>query len=345
MNIQQLLTQLETTHQATPAGIEYLLANEAEQDLLFAAAERVRRNYVGNSVQLRAVIEFSNYCKCRCVYCGINFGNDKLPKFRLTKEQILSAADSAAKAGYKTFVLQSGEDESYTKEYLAEIIAEITQKYGDTAITLSVGERPYSHYEAWFKAGAKRFLLKHEIGNAELYKKLHHGDLLSDRLQAARNLMQIGYQTGSGILIGLPEQTLADIAADILFLQNYNFNMISIGVFISGPGTPLAGHPNGDVGLTKRAMALARLLCPKALIPATSALLSLLPSPEQAMDCGANVLMQKAEPANYENLYALYPRKSDELSIAERRAKVTTMLAALGRTVSETQGNYGEELK
>ena len=240
---------------------------------VYREADRVRREAVGDTVHIRAIIEFSNICSRQCIYCGLNCRNSELERFRMSREEIVRSAKAAVDAGYRTIVLQSGEDRSYPVERLGEIV-EAVKSIGSEppAVTLSCGEMSHEDYEYLRQKGADRYLLKHETADPELYGKLHPCGTLEDRVKCLRDLKALGYETGSGFMIGLPGQTLETVADDLLLLKDIGCHMAGIGPFIANPKTPLAGARNGDPELTRRAVAIARLLLPHANLPVTTSL-------------------------------------------------------------------------
>lgn len=279
-----------------------------EEESLFRAADAVRRRVVGDEVHLRGVIEFSNHCRRHCLYCGIRADNRRLERYRMQPAEIVAAARRGVELGYKTIVLQSGEDPWYTRETLAEIIRSI--KEWGVAVTLCVGERPREDYACWREAGADRYLLKHETANPRLYARLHPGMHLADRLNHLRWLKELGYQVGAGNIVGLPGQTLADLADDLLLLRDLRVEMAGIGPFIPHPDTPLGQYPPGSVSLTLRVLAVARLLLPWCHLPATTALATLNPEARRlTLLRGANVVMPNLTPARYRRNYEIYPNK------------------------------------
>lgn len=240
---------------------------------VYREADRVRREAVGDTVHIRAIIEFSNICSRQCIYCGLNCRNSELERFRMSREEIVRSAKAAVDAGYRTIVLQSGEDRSYPVERLGEIVEAVKSIGNDPpAVTLSCGEMSHEDYEYLRQKGADRYLLKHETADPELYGKLHPCGTLEDRVKCLRDLKALGYETGSGFMIGLPGQTLETVADDLLLLKDIGCHMAGIGPFIANPKTPLAGARNGDPELTKRAVAIARLLLPHANLPVTTSL-------------------------------------------------------------------------
>lgn len=314
-------------------------AGEEERALL-ASADRVRARTVGDSVHLRALLDFSNHCRRNCRYCGLRRANSDLPRYRMSPDEIIAAARRAANIGYRTIVLQSGEDPWYTAEMLAELIAAIKAEH-DVAVTLSVGERPKADYRLLREAGADRFLLRIETSSPELYATLHPDSDWRQRLACLESLRHLGYQVGSGVMIGLPGQSVEMLADDLLFLQSLELDMIGVGPFLPHPATPLAGASGGEFGLARRFLALLRLLCPSALIPATTALAALDPRGwELGLGAGADVLMPDITPGRYRRYYDLYPGKvrlADDP--VETRRQVEALVAGLGRRVAQDHGH------
>ncbi|MDN5347429.1 MAG: biotin synthase [Clostridia bacterium] len=311
-----------------------------EEEALRRQADAVRAASVGDAVYLRGVIEFSNYCRCRCHYCGLRADNRKLARYRLSPEEILACARQGAELGYGTIVLQSGEDPYYTAEMIASLVKEI--KSMGLAVTLCVGERPREDYALWRRAGADRYLLKHETANPELYQQLHPGMGLKRRLECLKWLKELGYQVGSGNIVGLPGQSLADLADDLLLLRELKVEMAGIGPFIPHPETPLGGYPAGDLGLTLRVLAVARLLLPFAHLPATTAVGTLAPDGRQrALQGGANVIMPNLTPPGYRERYQIYPNK---ICINERpedcRSCLEAMVTGIGRYLGRGPGHF-----
>ena len=288
-----------------------LLSLEDKKSLreLYEEADNIRKKYAGDAILLRGLVEFSNYCGRGCYYCGLNASNKSLERYRLTKEEILSSVAQIAACNIKTVVLQSGEDPALKPEWLAALVRDIKSKY-DIAVTLSVGERPVEDYKLWKAAGADRYLLKIETSDKGLYDSLHCGMDFENRLRCLRDLKSLGYETGSGIMVGLPGQTLRSIASDILFFKKWDFDMIGIGPFIPHGKTPLADNAAGDVNLVLKTLALTRIATKKANLPATTALGSLGKDFRvEGLKAGANVLMPNFTPAPYKKLYEIYPNK------------------------------------
>lgn len=309
------------------------------------AADRLRALTVGEEVHLRGLIEFSNYCRGNCNYCGLRRDNRQAFRYRLTQEEILAAATLGARLGYRTVVLQSGEDPAFTGEGLAEIIKEI-KKLG-LVVTLSVGERPRRDYELWREAGAERYLIRHETADLLLYARLHPGRSLKERLDCVQILKDLDYQVGMGFMVGLPGQTPATLVEDLRLIRRVNAEMVGIGPYIPHPETPLAGCPGGTMEQTVLMVALARLVLPHALIPATTALGSINPKGrEAALQAGANVVMPNLTPTQYRTAYEIYPNKiCTGEEAGECRRCITGRIVALGRRVSDGPGHNSEWLK
>lgn len=286
------------------------LSDPGEIKMLFNAADIMRKRYAGDGIYLRGIVEFSNHCKRNCHYCGLRAPNRDVGRYRIPDDEIVSLADRISKAGCTTIVLQSGEDPYYDRQRLCTLIERIKKQTG-LAITLSLGERPYEDFRAFKDSGADRYLLRHETSNESLYASLHKGYSLENRLQCLRWLKQIGYETGSGCIVGLPGQTTHDLARDILLLKEYDIDMIGMGPFIPHGSTPLAGHPPGDTTLVLKMIAAARLVTKDTNIPATTAIEVLDPlARKEAFSCGANVYMPVFTPQAYASEYEIYPGKN-----------------------------------
>ncbi len=309
-----------------------LLSDENEKEL-FDTADRVKRAIFGDEIRIRAILEFSNYCRRQCAYCGLNCKNTALSRYRMEPEEIVTQTVKAWEAGYQTIVLQSGEDPFYTGELLSEIVREIKGRC-PIAVTLSVGERDFEDYKQFRNAGADRYLLKHETADPAIYASLHPCGTLENRVACLKELKRLGYETGSGFMIGLPGQTAQTIAKDLLLLRSIPCDMAGIGPFIPHPQTSLKDHPAGSSRMTVRAVAAARLLLPSANLPATTAL-EVLDSTERrhVFSCGANVIMKKVTPPEFQQLYDIYPSdKPLELDIPKDRIKLEEQLRSLGLT-------------
>ena len=308
-------------------------------------ANQVRLMMVGNDVHLRGLIEISNYCRNNCLYCGIRRDNSSLTRYRMTVAEIVATAQTGAGLGFKTIVLQSGEDPFYSAKMLAEAIEEIPAL--GLVVTLSLGERHPNDYELWYQAGARRYLMRHETANPVLYQKLHPGQSLEHRIQLLKILKEIGYQVGSGFMVGLPQQTPEDLISDLELLKELDADMVGIGPFIPHPKTPLGVNSQGDLALTLLMVALARLTLPEALIPATTALGSIHPQGrELALQAGANVVMPNLTPVKYRSDYELYPNKiCTNESATHCHGCITTKIYQLGRTVATDFGHNQKWLR
>ncbi len=297
--------------QLTDAELIYLLETNEFDQLLFWAADQVRQNVYGRAVYIRGLIEISNYCRNNCYYCGIRKDNRDVQRYRLSEEQILDCCARGYELGFRTFVLQGGEDPYYNDEKICQLVAAIKRNHPHCALTLSLGERGRKAYEAFFKAGANRYLLRHESADAAHYAQLHpHSLSLENRKQCLWNLKEIGYQVGSGFMVGSPHQNSAHLLKDIRFLQTLNPEMIGVGPFIPHPNTPFKQYASGNLNLCLRVIAILRLLFPHALIPATTALGTIAESGrKQGLLAGANVVMPNLSPAGVRKLYSLYANK------------------------------------
>jgi biotin synthase len=306
---------------------------------IIRAADQVRAASVGEEVHLRGLIEISSFCRRNCLYCGLRRDNRKLTRYRLAPEEIIGAAEYGAKLGYKTVVLQSGEDLAFTAEQMAEIIQEI-KKY-NLVVTLSLGERHPEEYYLWRKAGAERYLMRHETAAPELYRKLHPGQSYEQRISLLKILKSLDYQVGTGFIVGLPGQTPETLLADLALLRELNPEMAGIGPFIPHPATPLGDCPGGALQLTLLMVALARLILPRALIPATTALGSIDPlGREAALQAGANVLMPNLTPSIYRPRYEIYPNKICLTETAgDCRNCTLKRIESLGRRVAAHPGH------
>lgn len=280
-------------------------------EYLSAKAREVQRKHYGYDVYIRGLIEFTNYCKNDCLYCGIRRNNANVARYRLTKEQILECCDAGYRLGFRTFVLQGGEDGYYTDRKMEDIIQSIHHTHSDCAITLSIGERSFDSYQRLYRAGADRFLLRHETFDSRHYSMLHPKELTaSHRQQCLRNLKTIGYQTGTGFMVGSPYQTTENLAEDMIYIKSLNPHMVGIGPFIPHHDTPFANESAGTLELTLFMLSLLRLMLPKVLLPATTALGTIAPDGrERGIMAGANVVMPNLSPIDVRKSYALYDNK------------------------------------
>ncbi len=310
---------------------------------LFGRADRVREDCCGPEVHLRGIIEFSNYCKRNCLYCGLRKDNENIQRYRMEVGEITETAKAAEKLGYKTIVLQSGEDQGYSIERLCDIVRSVKSEV-DCAVTLSVGERSYEDYKALKEAGADRYLLKFETSNRELFHRLKPDSSYDERMACLEWLRELGYQVGSGAMVGLPGQTLEILAEDILMMKSMNFDMIGIGPFIPHQDTPLRHAARGSLDQVLRVLATARIVTRNAHMPATTATGSIDPQGRQlALQCGANIMMPNLTPQKYRKYYEIYPNKICLTEDPEDCGScVSVMIHSLGRTVGT---GYGHSLK
>lgn len=334
--IKSIIKKAEKTHELTKDEIVKLLSNDSEE--IFAAADRVRKKYVGDEVHLRGLIEFSNYCKQNCLYCGFRRDNKKATRYRLTEEQIIKFAKDASELGYRTVVLQSGEDPYFTIDKMKHIITEV--KKFDLAITLSIGEKSFEEYEAYKQAGADRFLIRIETTDKSLYHKLDPDMDWQNRLKCLEDLRKLGYEVGTGCLVGIPEQTLESLADDILFFKKICADMIGIGPFIPNENTPLKDKKGGSFELALKVMAITRLLLPDINIPATTAMETLNPNGRIiALKSGANVVMPNVTQGEYRKFYEIYPGKICVNDTPDKcRGCISGKIQGIGRTISKGYG-------
>lgn len=309
---------------------------------LYASAREVQQKWYGNKVYVRGLVEFTNYCKNDCYYCGIRRSNKDACRYRLTEEQILDCCDSGYEMGFRTFVLQGGEDGYFTDERLVKIVREIKSRYPECAVTLSVGEKNRESYERYYEAGADRYLLRHETANSDHYRMLHPDDMSGEnRKRCLWDLKEIGYQVGAGIMVGTPGQTVEHILEDLEFMQELEPDMAGIGPFIPHHATPFANEQAGTVDMTVRILAITKILLPKVLLPATTALGTLDPGGrERGILAGANVVMPNLSPENVRGNYLLYDNKRCTGSeAAEGLAALRRDMEAIGYEVSMDRGD------
>lgn len=303
------------------------------------AAVKLRKQYYGDKVYTRGLIEFTNYCKNNCYYCGIRRGNVHAERYRLSREEILDCCEKGYTLGFRTFVLQGGEDPYYTDERMTEIIRSIRRAYPDCAITLSIGEKSYESYKLFKEAGANRYLLRHETASDELYQQLHPAEmLLSHRKQCLYDLKSLGYQVGAGFMVGSPGQKTEHLAEDLVFLKELQPQMVGIGPFIPHHETKFANEAAGSVELTLFLLSVIRILLPKVLLPATTALGTMDPrGREKGLEAGANVVMPNLSPVKNRKQYDLYDNKiCTGEEAAECRGCLERRVASVGyRLVAE----------
>ena len=333
-----VIKNAQSTHSLSESEIVEILKNDTVNELLFDTADKVRKQYVGDEVHLRGLIEFSNICRCNCFYCGLRKDNTAVQRYRMALEEILLLAQKAKDFGYKTVVLQSGEDSFFDVDKMCAIIREI--KKLDLALTLSIGEKSYEEYKAYKDAGADRYLLRIETTDRELYKKLHPSMSFENRVRCLNDLKTLGFEVGTGCLVGLPHQSDESLARDILFFKNIDADMIGLGPFIPSPQTPLQNENGGTLIKALKVMALTRLLLPDINIPATTAMETLQENGRLlALKSGANVVMPNVTDEECKQKYTIYPGKAGLNNTAqEYRNSIVKKIEAIGRTISNGYG-------
>ena len=348
--MKELIERLERERDLTNAEFAVLLdqSSGADRDFLFERARAVRDAHYGRKVYIRGLIELTNYCKNDCLYCGIRKSNASCERYRLTKEQILSCCKSGYALGFRTFVLQGGEDGWYTDERMTDIVRAMRQAYPDCAITLSLGERGRESFKRLYDAGANRYLLRHETADEAHYARLHPVSMtLTHRLQCLRDLKEIGFQTGAGFMVGSPYQTTECIVRDFRFLQELKPQMVGLGPFIPHHATPLKDFPAGSTERTLLCLSIVRLLLPNVLLPATTALATIDGDGRiKGMNAGCNVVMPNLSPMEDRSKYLLYDNKaSSGEEAAESLRALREHLAAAGYEVVIDRGDYKGEGK
>ncbi len=345
--MKDLIDKLYKTHSLEKEEFIFLIENFNSEisEYLFEKSRSLSKKHFGTDIYLRGLIEFTNYCKNDCYYCGIRRSNKNCDRYRLSKEDIFSCCETGYKLGFRTFVLQGGEDGTFTDDIIVDIVSNIRKRYPDCAITLSMGEKNYESYLKYFKAGADRYLLRHETANKEHYGLLHPDELsLENRKNCLYNLKEIGYQVGTGFMVGSPYQTAEHIANDLLFIKELSPHMVGIGPFVSHKDTKFANFPSGSVDLTLFLIGLLRLMLPKALIPATTALGTLdNKGREKGILSGANVLMPNLSPVSVRKKYDLYDNKiCTGEEAAECNVCLRNRVASIGYNIVESRGDYND---
>ncbi len=343
--ILELIEKLENTHSLTLDEYEYLIENKTDEaaEILAEKARAVREEHYGKAVYIRGLIEIGNICKNDCLYCGIRRGNKNCDRYRLTETEILECADEGYTLGFRTFVMQGGEDGSFSDEFMCSVIKKLKAKYPDCAVTLSIGERSRESYEKLFAAGADRFLLRHETADKEHYEKLHPKELSFDnRMECLKNLKEIGFQTGCGFMVGSPFQTNHHIAKDLKFIEEFKPQMCGIGPFIPHKDTPFKDYPAGTAEMTCYLLSIIRLIHPKILLPATTALGTIMNGGrEKGILSGANVVMPNLSPVSVRKKYMLYNGK---ISTGDEAAEAVNNLAVsmkkIGFEVVTDRGDF-----
>ncbi len=308
-----LIEKLYNEENLTDSELKNLIENRTPEDFtLLSEKARLRcEQEYQNQVFMRGLIEFSSYCKNDCYYCGLRRSNKNAERYRLTEDEIMNCCENGYKLGFRTFVLQGGEDGFYTDDLFCEIIKAIKEKFPDTAVTLSLGERSRESFQRLFDAGADRYLLRHETADKAHYEKLHPEELsLEHRMECLKNLREIGYQTGCGFMVGSPYQTVDCLVKDLRFIKEFKPHMVGIGPFIPHKDTPFKEEKSGTLELTLYLLSIIRLLLPKVLLPATTALGTINPTGrEQGIKAGANVVMPNLSPVGVRKKYSLYDNK------------------------------------
>lgn len=346
----ELADRLERDRILTKEEFTALIENRSDKlaEYVFEKARRIRHRIYGKDVYIRGLIEFTNYCGNDCLYCGIRRSNKNADRYRLTKEDILECCETGHSLGFRTFVLQGGEDGFYTDDMLVDIIKAVKKIYPDCALTLSIGEKSRESYEKYFDAGADRYLLRHETADSCHYSKLHPTSLsLENRKRCLYDLKDIGYQTGSGFMVGSPFQTAECLAEDMIFLHELQPHMVGIGPFIPHHDTPFADEKQGTLELTLFMLGLLRLMLPNVLLPATTALGTIDPNGrEMGILAGANVVMPNLSPKGVRKKYLLYDNKictGDEA--AECRQCLERRMNKIGYRIAVSRGDFKSDFK
>lgn len=341
---QDIIHHIQRTEEITLEELDFLLETKEQAcvEYLASKARETAKNYYGNQIYIRGLIEFTNYCRNDCYYCGIRRSNQKADRYRLTEEEILSCCKTGYELGFRTFVLQGGEDPYFTDEKICAIVSRIKEAYPDCAVTLSIGEKTKESYQAYFDAGADRYLLRHETADETHYRKLHPPELsLENRKRCLRDLKEIGYQTGCGFMVGSPGQTVKTLYEDLQFIKELQPEMVGIGPFIPQKDTPLGMEASGTMEMTLRLLSIIRLIHPRVLLPSTTALGTIHPlGREKGILAGANVVMPNLSPVAVREKYKLYDNKictGDEA--AECRFCMQRRMESIGYEVAVTRGD------
>jgi len=341
--MKNLVDKLEKSQILSHSEIKTLL--NSKDNYLHQRARHVAKTIYGNKIFARGLIEVTNYCKQDCYYCGLRRSNNHVQRYRLSEAQILDCCKTGYNLGFRTFVMQGGEDGHYTDNTMAALITKIKSQYPDCAITLSIGERSRESYKRLYEAGADRYLLRHETANNAHYSQLHPSEMsLSSRKECLQNLKEIGYQVGCGFMVGSPGQTLDHIADDLLFIQEINPAMVGVGPFVPHSSTPFANRQAGDLWLTLNILAILRLMKPNFLLPATTALGSIhAKGREHAVLAGANVIMPNLSPTDARQKYLLYDNKiSTDGETAANFSNIKQSMKEIGYEIISARGDYLE---
>lgn len=345
--MKKIIEKLAACSDADFDELLYLLKNfdDDTRETLAKEAQNVSKQKFGNKIYVRGLIEFTSYCKNDCYYCGIRRSNKNAQRYRLSKDDILNCCENGYDLGFRTFVLQGGEDGYYTDELIADIVRSIKAKYPDCAVTLSIGERSEKSYRLFFEAGADRYLLRHETANGEHYGKLHPDNMdIGSRINCLAYLKKIGFQTGCGFMVGSPYQTLENIVQDLRFIKNFKPHMIGIGPFIPHKDTPFVNFKQGSLELTLTLISILRLMNRNALIPSTTALGTIHPmGREMGILAGANVVMPNLSPVSVRKKYMLYDNKiCTGEEAAECKYCLSNRMKAIGYEIVTDRGDYSE---
>ena len=347
MDTALLIEKLNQSHALTrDEALQLVLEGAQHREQLFALAQKTAQQSFGKNIFVRGLIEFTNYCKNDCYYCGIRRSNKNAARYRLTQEEILECCRAGYALGFRTFVLQGGEDYTYSDNDIAAIVRAIKTNHPDCAVTLSIGERSRATYKLWKDAGADRYLLRHETADFAHYAKLHPTELSAANRQGCLcTLKRLGYQTGAGFMVGSPYQTAENLADDLIFLQKLRPQMIGIGPFIPHHDTPFKDKPAGSVKQTLVMLAILRLLFPHVLLPATTALGTLCPGGRVlGIKAGANVIMPNLSPQNVRSKYTLYDNKLHSgAEAAEALNLLKQEVGGIGYSIVAARGDYTEE--
>ena len=343
--MEKLIDKLHQKHTLTAEEYRSLLLCEDTTTYVYLQkkAQQTTIDRFGNAVFIRGLIEIGNRCRNNCLYCGIRKGNTMVSRYALSRETILSCCREGHALGFRTFVLQGGEDVSQTDDWVTETVSAVRKEFPDCAITLSLGEKSKEAYQRFFEAGANRYLLRHETFNETHYQELHPSEMSRNhRLRCLEWLKEIGYQTGTGIMVGSPGQTIDHLVEDLLFIERFHPEMIGIGPFIPHAETPFANKPAGSIKLTLKLLSILRLMHPSALIPATTALASLSSDGrKRGILAGANVVMPNLSPSSVREKYSLYNQKAAFGSEAAEGLKLLKeQLNKIGYTISNERGDY-----
>lgn len=344
-----LIDRLYKTHHLEPFEYEFLIENYTKETKDYAAslAVKLKEFYYGKEIFIRGLIEISNICKNDCYYCGIRKSNKQIARYRLYKEDILDCAKQGYDLGFRTFVLQGGEDPYFDDKRLCDIIFELKRLYPDCAITLSLGERSKESYKLLKDAGADRYLLRHETMDEDHYKKLHPNNLnLRSRVQCLLDLKELKYQVGCGFMVGSPYQTSSTLAKDLYFIEKFKPDMCGIGPFIPHKDTPFKDEKAGNIELTLFLLALIRIIHPPVLLPATTALGSIDDNGrEKGIKCGANVIMPNLSPKSVRQKYMLYNnKKSDGEEAAESLEEIKKRILSTGNIIAVSRGDVAKKI-